>query len=172
MVACGDDDEGSDGNGGATTTAGADGESPLVEYLTEVNDIENSLTAGIDAVGEQSQNAFDDPARARTSLSAALDAGESAVASLDALEPPETAQDEHDALLAAGEDLVAAVNALLEELQGLQAGPEFDTFAEEAQSPDSELSQAINAGVEACEKMQKLATDNAVQHIECPERVE
>jgi hypothetical protein len=164
MVGCGDDDDGGGDGGGATTPAGT--------ALTEVNDIENSFTKGIDAVGEQSQTAFDDPAKARQALSAALDAGEAAVTALDSLEPPETAQDEHDGLIGAGEDLVAAVNALLEDLQGLQAGPEFDAFAEEAQSPESELSQAINAGVDACIAMQELATANAVEHIECPEKVE
>ncbi len=170
-VACGDDDDDDDG-GTATTTGGAAGEMTLVDYLTEVNDIENGVTTATDAIGEQSEEAFSDPARARQALSAAADVGESAVASLQALDPPETAQDEHDALIAAGEDLVAAVNALIADLQTLQAGPAFDTFAEDAQAPDSDLSKAINAGVDACEDMQKLASDNDVEHIECPERVE
>ena len=54
----------------------------------------------------------------------------------------------------------------------MQSGPAFDTLANDARSPNSDLSKAINAGVDACEAMQKLATDNGVEHIECPDRVQ
>ncbi len=165
-VACGDDD---DDDGGATATPS---KNAMVDYLTEVNDIENGVTTATNAIGEQSEDAFSDPARARQALSAASDVGESAVASLNALDPPPTAKDEHDALVKAGEDLVTAVKALIADLQGLQAGPAFDTFAKDAKSPNSDLSKAINSGVDACEAMQKLASDNGVEHIECPARVQ
>ena len=168
-VACGDDDD-DDDDGGAATATGSGNE--LVDYLTEVNDIENSITTATNAIGEQSEEAFSDPAKARQALSAAVDAAESAVTALNALEPPETAQDEHDALVAAGEDIAAAANAIIDDLQGMTAGPAFDTLAEDAQSPDSDLSKAINAGVDACEAMQELATANDVEHIECPDRIE
>lgn len=164
-VACGDDDDDDDDGGTATTL-------PIVAYLTEVNDIENSITTATNAIGEQSEEAFSDPAKARQALSAAVDAAESAVTALNALDPPETAQDEHDALVAAGEDIAAAANVIIDDLQGMTAGPAFDTLAEEAQSVDSDLSKAINAGVDACEAMQELATANDVEHIECPDRVE
>jgi hypothetical protein len=171
-VACGDDDDDDDA-GTATATGSTDGESPLVDYLTEVNDIENSVTTATNAIGDQSEDAFSDPARARQALSAAIDAAEAAVASLKALEPvPETAQDEHDALVSSGEALVEVVQGLNDELQGMSAGAAFDQFADDAQAADSDLSNAINAGVDACEAMSQLATDNDVEHIECPERVE
>ena len=169
-VACGDDDD-DDDDGGAPTATGSGNE--LVDYLTEVNDIENGVTTATNAIGEQSEEAFSDPAKARQALSAAVDAAESAVTALNALDPPETAQDEHDALVAAGEDIAAAANAIIDDLQGMQAGDaSFDTLAEEAQSVDSDLSKAINAGVDACEAMQELATANDVEHIECPDRIE
>jgi hypothetical protein len=83
-VACGDDDD-DDDDGGPATATGSGNE--LVDYLTKVNDIENSITTATNAIGEQSEEAFSDPAKARQALSAAVDAAESAVTALNALDP-------------------------------------------------------------------------------------
>ena len=166
-MACGDDDDDDDDGGTATDAAGE--ELTLEAYLTEVEDIGSGVTSATNDIGDQSQTAFSDPAQAQQSLSAAADVGDSAVASLQDLTPPAEAQAQHDALIAAAEDVSAEAAALSTEAAGLEAGPEFDTFAADAQASDSTLSQSINALSAACEDMLTLATDNSIDiTLECP----
>jgi len=170
MAACGDDDGGGGGDGGAATTpAGGDGDTVLVSYLRELNEIQEGVSDATDTVGEQSEQAFSNPTQARQSLSAAIDVADSAVTALEALDVPEEASTAHAELIAAGENLVDAATAVNDDLQGVEPGPEFDTLAEEAQAPDSELSQAIDRMVQACESMQAVAEDNNTNvDLACP----
>lgn len=166
-AACGDDDEGGGGDGGATT-AGGDG-TVLVSYLRELNEIQEGVSDATDTVGEQSEQAFSNPTQARQSLSAAIDVADSAVTALEALDVPEEASAAHAELIAAGENLVDAATAVNSDLQGVEPGAEFDTLAEEAQAPDSELSQAIDRMIQACESMAALAEENNTNvDLACP----
>jgi len=168
-VACGDDDEGGGGDGGATTEPGGGDSTVLVSYLRELNDIQEGVSDATDTVGEQSEQAFSNPTQARQSLSAAIDVADSAVTALEALDVPEEASTAHAELIAAGENLVEAATAVNDDLQGVEPGPEFDTLAEEAQAADSELSQAIDRMVQACESMQAVAEENNTNvDLACP----
>ncbi len=159
-VACGDDDDDDDGGGGAaTSTQGGDGATTLGAYLREVNDIQEGVSEATDVIGEQSQEAFSDPPKARQSLSAAIDVADSAVTALKALNPPDEAISEHEALIAAGENLVAVAETLSGELQNLQPGPAFDTWAEDAQAPGSDLSNAIDEMVSACDALESVSKE-------------
>lgn len=145
----------------------------LEAYLTEVDEIQGGVTMAADSVGDQSQQAFSDPNMAFQAMSSAVDIGESAVASLQGLTPPAEAEEAHTNLIAAGEGLVAAVQGVADDVQGMEAGPEFDAYAEEAQAPDSDLSMAVNEMADACEAVQTLADDNSVAvDLECPARIE
>jgi hypothetical protein len=170
MVACGDDDEG-DGGGEDTAAAtdGGGGATSLGAYLREVNDVQEGVSAATDDIGEDSQQAFSDPARARQAMSAAIDVAESAVTALEAIDPPEEASTAHANLIAAGENLVDVATALSAELQGMSAGAEFDAFAEEAQAEGSDLSNAIDEMVTACEALQIISEENKTSvDLACP----
>jgi hypothetical protein len=169
--ACGDDDETDTGGDGATEAAtnGA-GESSLGTYMAEVDEIQDGVTEAVDAIGVQSEQAFSDPPRARSALTAAVDVGESAVSSLQDLSPPDEAQAAHDELIAAGENLVEAVQGYADSLTGVEAGPEFDEITAEAEGPDSELSRAIERMRQACQEMVDLAAANDLTvDLSCPE---
>jgi hypothetical protein len=169
--ACGDDDETDTGGDGATDapTNGA-GETSLGTYMAEVDEIQDGVTETIDDIGVRSEQAFSDPARARSALSAAVDVGESAVASLQDLSPPEEAKAAHEELIAAGENLVEAVQGYADSLTGVEAGPEFDQITQEAEAPGSELSQAIERMRQACQGMVDLAAANDLTvDLSCPE---
>jgi ABC-type transporter Mla subunit MlaD len=167
-IACGDDDEKKTdtATGGATRGAALSAEA----YIGEVNEIQDGVTNAADAVGARSEQAFGDPARARSALTAAADVGESAKTSLEALDPPSDATAIHEELIAAGEELVAAVQSYSDRLTGAEVGPEFDKITEEAEAPDSDLSKAIERMGEACRAVQAYADENNVQaDLSCPE---
>jgi hypothetical protein len=165
VVACGDDDDDDDG-GTATSTAAGDGATSLGAYLREVNDIQEGVSEATDSIGEE---VWDDPPRARQALSAAIDVAESAVTALEALNPPDEAVSAHQGLISAGDNLVAVATDYYDQLQDLQAGPAFDTFAEDAQASDSELSQALDEMVTACASMEEVSTENrAGVDLACP----
>jgi ABC-type transporter Mla subunit MlaD len=169
-LACGDDDETDTGGGGATDAANGAGGSSLATYMTEVDEIQDGVTDATDAIGARSEQSFGDPDRARSALSAAVDVGESAVASLQDLSPPDEAQAAHDELIAAGENLVEAVQGYADSLTGVEPGPEFDEITAEAESPDSELSRAIERMRQACQEMVDLAAANDLTlDLSCPE---
>jgi len=166
-VACGDDDEKTDtGDGGGTAGAALSAEA----YLEEVNGIQDGVTDAADAVGARSEQSFGDPPRARAALTAAVDVGESAVSSLEAVDPPADAEEIHTELIAAGEALVTAVQSYSDRLTGVEAGAEFDEITEEAEGPESDLSQAIERMGDACRAVQTYADDNNVEvDLSCPE---
>jgi ABC-type transporter Mla subunit MlaD len=168
--ACGDDDEKDSGGDGATDAAtdGA-GESSLGTYMAQVDEIQDGVTEATDAIGDRSEQAFGDPARARAALTAAVDVGESAVASLEDLSPPESAQAAHEELIAADENLVAEAQSFADRLSGVEAGAEFDQITAEAEAPDSELSRAIERMRQACQEMVDLAAANDLTlDLSCP----
>ncbi len=168
-VACGDDDD--DGNDGGTATSTGGGTTTLGAYLKDVNDVQEGVSTATDVIGEQSDTAFSDPAKARQSLSAAIDVADSAVTALKALDPPDEAKSEHEALIAAGENLVKVAQKLSDELQGMQPGAAFDTLAKDAQAPGSELSAAIDKMVSACEAMQSVSEEYKTSvSLSCPAR--
>jgi hypothetical protein len=171
FVACDDDDDedgDGDGNGSATTAPAGDGDE-LSLYFNDVAAIQGELTDGVDTIGEQSQSAFGDPAQARQTLSAILDAGNASLEEFNALDPPAEAADAHAAVADAGEAYLAVVQGLSDDLQGMEAGPEFDAFKEDVQSPDSEFSAAKADMQAACDEMQAVADDNSIDvALECP----
>jgi len=160
--ACGDDDP--------KDTGGAGTELTVVEYLTEVNEIQDNVTAVTGDIGAQSDNAFIDPATARQAVSAAVDVAQSAVTSLEALDPSVGAEPAQERMLAAGKALVAAGEDLFDQLRIVEAGPEFDAIVEEVEAADSPINTAINDMIEACELMQ-LFVDDAQQdfNLNCPD---
>jgi hypothetical protein len=162
---CGDDDN-KDTGGGATSGT----ELTVVEYLTEVNEIQDNVTEVTGDIGARSDDIFVDPAAARQSVSAAVDVAQSAVTSLEALDPSVGAEPAHARMVAAGQALVAAGEDLFDELRVVEAGPEFDAIVEEVEAPDSPINTAINDMIEACELMQ-LFVDDAQQdfNLNCPE---
>ena len=117
-ASCGDDEE----KGGRTATPGA--EATLGEYIAQVDEIQDDLTKVVDDLGFE--QAFADPAAARSSVSGAIDLTESAVEALRALNPPSTADAAHNELIAAAENLIDVASVLNEDLQGAEAGAEFD----------------------------------------------
>lgn len=169
-VACGDDDDDDDDGGGAATATGnGGGATTLGVYLRELNEIQEGVTEATDAIGEQADQAFSDPARARQSLSAAIDVAESAVTSLEDLNPPDEAVSAHEALIEAGNNLATVSQDYQDQLQGMQPGPAFDTFADDALADDSELSQAIDGMIDACNAMEEVSTENnAGVDLACP----
>ena len=48
------------------------------------------------------------------------------------------------------------MDTLSTDLQAIEPGAEFDQWAEDAQAPDSGLSQAINGMADACEEVEGL----------------
>jgi hypothetical protein len=74
VVACGDDDD--DDGGAATSTGDGNGASTLGVYLRDVNEVQEGVSEATDSIGEE---VWGDPARARQSLSAAIDVAESSV---------------------------------------------------------------------------------------------
>lgn len=156
-VACGDDDDddGDDG-GSATATGDGNGSVALGAYLKDVNDIQEDVSTATDSIGEE---AFSDPARARQALSAAIDVAESAATALGALDVAPEATSEHERLITAGENLAAVAQSVSDEMQGMEPGAEFDAFAEDVQAPGSELSDALDEMVAACEAMEALSEE-------------
>jgi hypothetical protein len=162
--ACGDDDNKDTGGGGTGT------ELTVVEYLTEVNEIQDNVTEVTGDIGARSDAVFVDPAATRQAVSAAIDVAQSAVTSLEALDPSVGAEPAHARMVTAGQALVAAGEDLFDELRAVEAGPEFDALAEEVEAADSPLNTAINDMIEACELMQ-LFVDDAQQdfNLNCPD---
>ena len=164
-VACGDDDDDDGGNGGSPTS----GSVSAGAYLREVNDIQEGVSTATDAIGEQSDQAFSDPAKARQSLSAAVDVADSAVTALKALDVPSDVSAEHARLIAAGQKLVTVATGLIAQLQGMQPGPAFDTLSANAQADDSQLSKAIDEMVNACKGLQLWSEENKTGvDLACP----
>jgi len=162
--ACGDDDPKDTGGAGTGT------ELTVVEYLTEVNEIQDNVTNVTGDIGARSDNAFIDPAAARQAVSAAVDVAQSAVTSLEALDPSVGAEPAQARMVEAGKALVAAGEDLFDEIRVVEAGPEFDAIVEEAEAADSPINTAINDMIEACELMQ-LFVDDAQQdfNLNCPD---
>jgi hypothetical protein len=160
-AACGDDDDGSGGE-----TPGPDAEA----YYSDVDRIQNSLTEQLDAIGEQSEQAYGDPDTARSSLSAAKAAGESALEDLSALEEPSVAATAHANLIAASEEMVAAVDGMIADLQGVEEGPEFDDFINSVLQTDSAYTLAAETMRDACAGMQDAYDNSRLQEIvfQCP----
>jgi len=157
-AACGDDDT----NGGANAP---DAEA----YYTDVDRIQNSLTEQLDAISEQSDAAYGDPDKALTSLSAAESAGSAALEDLQALEAPSVAATAHADLVFASEDLVAAIQQLIEDLAGVEEGPDFESFLADVLQPDSAYSQAAVEMRDACSSMQAAADNSRVEIVfQCP----
>jgi len=168
--ACGDDEKDSGGNGATDAATDGAGESSLGTYMAEVDEIQAGVTDATDTIGARSEQAFGDPARARSALTAAIDVGESAVSSLEDLSPPENAKAAHEELIAAGTNLVEAVQSYQDSLTGVEAGPRFDQIMEEAEAPDSALSRAIERMRQACQEMVDLAAaNNLTLDLSCPE---
>ena len=155
-VACGDDDDDDGDDGGATATGDGNGSVTLGAYLKDVNDIQEGVSTATDNIGEE---VFSDPARARQALSAAIDVADSAATALQALDVPDEAVSEHERLIAAGENLVTVAESVSDEMQGMEPGAEFDAFAEDVQAPGSELSDALDEMVAACEAMEALSDE-------------
>ena len=102
-IACGDDDDDDDDGGDASPADGGGGEELTLEaYLTEVDEIQSGVTQAADSVGDQAQQAFSDPNMAFQAMSSAVDIGESAVTSLQALTPPAEAEEAHTNLISRG----------------------------------------------------------------------
>jgi len=161
-VACGDDDDDTNGDG-ATNAPDAAG------YYSDVDRIQNSLTEQLDSISEQSDAAYGDPDKALTSLSAAESAGSAALEDLNALEAPPVATTAHADLVTASEDLVAAVQDLIDGLAGIEEGPEFEGFLADVLQPDSAYSQAAEEMREACSGMQAAADNSLVEIVfQCP----
>jgi len=162
---CGDDDD-EDGNGAPT----GDGEPDAEAYYQDVDRIQNSLTEQLDAIGEQSEEAFGDPDKARNSLSAAKSAGESALEDLSALEAPSVAATAHANLVTASEEMVAAVEGMIADLQGVEEGPEFDDFINGVLQTDSAYTLAAETMRDACAGMQDAYDNSRLQEIvfQCP----
>ena len=157
-AACGDDDT----NGGANAP---DAEA----YYSDVDRIQNALTEQVDAIGEQSEEAFGDPDKARNSLSAAKSAGESALEDLNALEAPAVAATAHSSLVGASEEMVAAVEGMIADLQGVDAGPDFDDFINSVLQTDTAYTLAAETMREACADMQDAADNSRVDIVfQCP----
>ena len=168
--ACGDDEKDSGGNGATDAATDGAGESSLGTYMAEVDEIQDGVTDATDTIGSRSEQAFGDPARARSALTAAIDVGESAVSSLEDLSPPENAKAAHEELIAAGTNLVEAVQSYQDSLTGVEAGAKFDQITEEAEAPDSALSRAIERMRQACQEMVDLAAaNNLTLDLSCPE---
>jgi hypothetical protein len=167
--ACGDD-EPDTGNGGTETASGSGTELSVEEYLTEVNKIQDDVTAVTGDIGARSEDIFVDPASARQAVSAANDVAQSAVTSLEALDPSVGAEGPHEQMVAAGKALVTAGEDLFDELRIVQAGPEFDAIVEEMEADDSPINTAINDMIEACEQMQLFVDDSQLTiNLDCPE---
>ena len=159
-AACGDDDD-TDGDGVTAPDAEA--------YYSDVDRIQNSLTEQLDAVSEQSDVAYGDPDKALTSLSAAENAGSAALEDLQVLQAPSVAATAHGDLVFASEDLVAALQQLIEDLAGIEEGPDFETFLADVLQPDSAYSQASEEMRDACAKMQAAADNSRVEIVfQCP----
>lgn len=168
-MACGDDDDDASDGGAATSPAGDGGAATLAPYLQDVSEIQQGVSEAADSIGGPSSNALADPPLARQSLSAAIDLAESSVTALQTLDPPNEAASEHEALIAAGESLLAVVQALLDEIQDMEAGPAFDALVEDAQAPGSDLSNAIDEVVSACESLRTLAAEfETGVELSCP----
>ena len=157
VAACNDDDE-------DESTA-----EELTLYFDDLADIQRELSDGIEAIDERSQAGFENPPAARQSLDGVQTAGQSALDDVNDLEVPAAAADAHASLSEAGEAYLAALDSLAEELQTVEAGPEYDEFLAGIDDPDSEFQQA-KAGLQAaCDEMQTVADDNGiVVTLECP----
>jgi len=161
-AACGDDDKETDVDQG---TPGADAEG----YYSDVDRIQNSLTERLDAISDQSEQAFGDPDSARNSLSAAKNAGETALEDLDALEAPSVAAAAHAGMVSASEEMVASVDGMIADLQGVEAGPDFDAFVNSIIQSDSAYTLAVESMRRACSDMQAAADNSRVDVVyQCP----
>ena len=163
-AACGDDDDDTNGDG---ATAAPD----AAAYFTEVDRIQNALTAHLDDIEEQSDDAYGDPEKAQVSLSAAKSAGEDAVSSLEALDAPSVAASPHADLLAGSEALISALEGMIAGLEGIdEAGPEYSDWLADVAQPDSEYSLAADQLREACAGMQDAVDNSPVKDIvyQCP----
>lgn len=156
-VACGDDDD-DDGDDGGTATATGEGNGSVSigAYLNNVNDIQEGVSTATNNIGDE---VFSDPARARQAMSAAIDVADSAATALGALDVPDEFVSEHERLIAAGENLVAVAQDVSDQMQGMTPGSEFDAFAEDVQAPGSELSDALEEMVAACDAMEALSDE-------------
>jgi len=163
-AACGDDDKETDGNGGATPGADAEG------YYSDVDRIQNALSGYLDDLQEQSQDAYGDPEKATVSLSAAKTAGEEAVADLNALEAPSVAATAHTDLVSGSEALIDALEGMLAGLEGIEEpGQEYSDWLGDVAQPDSEFSLAVNQLRDACRGMQDAADNSRVEIVfQCP----
>ncbi len=168
VAACSDDDDDGDDAAPATTAAGG-GDEELTLYFSDLAAIQSELSEGIEIIDEQSQAAFVDPAAARQTLNATKTTGEAALADLKDLDVPSEANDAHASLETSGQAYLGAIDGLINDLQGIQAGAEYDEFLAGTEDPNSDIQQARTDFRAACDEMQTVADDNNIEvALECP----